>query len=66
VRHRAAAIWRQLEEAVRHLVGSSVWEPGMSVPSVRVLAAELLVNPATVAKAYAPPRFVPVCALVQA
>jgi len=45
-------LWRQLEEAVRHLVGSGAWEPGMSVPSVRVLAAELLVNPATVVKAY--------------
>ena len=45
-------LWRQLEESVRQLVGSGAWEPDAPVPSVRVLAAELLVNPATVAKAY--------------
>jgi GntR family transcriptional regulator len=48
----AIPIWRQLEEAVRGLVGSGEWEPGTAVPSVRALASELLVNPATVAKAY--------------
>ena len=48
----AIPIWRQLEESVRQLVGSGEWEPGAPVPSVRTLAAELLVNPATVAKAY--------------
>lgn len=45
-------LWRQLEEAIRQLVGSGAWEPGAPVPSVRVLAAELLVNPATIARAY--------------
>jgi GntR family transcriptional regulator len=48
----ATPLWRQLEESVRHLVGSGTWEPGMPVPSVRSLAAELIVNPATIAKAY--------------
>lgn len=48
----ATPLWRQLEESVRHLVGSGAWEPGMAVPSVRSLAAELIVNPATIAKAY--------------
>lgn len=48
----ATPLWRQLEETIRHLVGSGTWEPGTSVPSVRSLAAELLVNPATIAKAY--------------
>ena len=48
----ATPLWRQLEESVRHLVGSGAWEPDLAVPSVRSLAAELLVNPATIAKAY--------------
>jgi GntR family transcriptional regulator len=48
----ATPIWRQLEEAIRQLVGSGAWEPDAPVPSVRTLAAELLVNPATIAKAY--------------
>ncbi len=48
----ATPLWRQLEESVRQLVGSGAWEPGAPVPSVRTLAAELLVNPATIAKAY--------------
>jgi GntR family transcriptional regulator len=48
----ATPIWRQLEEVVRQLVGSGEWEPDEPVPSVRTLATDLLVNPATVAKAY--------------
>jgi GntR family transcriptional regulator len=48
----ATPLWRQLEESVRHLVGSGAWAPDMAVPSVRALAAELIVNPATIAKAY--------------
>ena len=45
-------IWRQIEEAVRHLVASGALPTGESVPSVRDLAKELQVNPATVSKAY--------------
>ena len=48
----AIPLWRQLEESIRQLVGSGAWEPGSVVPSVRVLAAELLVNPATIVRAY--------------
>lgn len=48
----ATPLWRQLEESIRQLVGSGAWEPNTAVPSVRVLAAELLVNPATVVRAY--------------
>jgi GntR family transcriptional regulator len=48
----AAPLWRQVEDGVRQLVGSRVWTPGAAVPSVRTLAAELLINPATVSKAY--------------
>lgn len=45
-------IWRQIEESVRHMVASGALAPASLVPSVRDLARELQVNPATVAKAY--------------
>ena len=45
-------IWRQIEESVRHLVASGALAPGAPVPSVRDLARDLQVNPATVSKAY--------------
>jgi GntR family transcriptional regulator len=45
-------IWRQIEETVRHLVASQALPAGAGVPSVRDLAKELQVNPATVSKAY--------------
>jgi GntR family transcriptional regulator len=48
----AAPIWRQIEAGVRKLVASGILAPGDPVPSVRELARELTVNPATVAKAY--------------
>ena len=48
----AAPIWRQIEEGVRRLVAYGAMRPGDPVPSVRDLARDLQVNPATVAKAY--------------
>ena len=45
-------IWRQIEEAVRHLVASGALPAASAVPSVRDLARDLQVNPATVSKAY--------------
>jgi GntR family transcriptional regulator len=45
-------IWRQIEEGVRHLVASGALVPDEAVPSVRDLARDLRVNPATVSKAY--------------
>jgi len=45
-------IWSQIEDGVRRLVASGAWRPGAPVPSVRDLAKELRINPATVAKAY--------------
>lgn len=48
----AIPIWHQIEEGVRRLVATGGLEPGASVPSVRDLARELTINPATVAKAY--------------
>jgi GntR family transcriptional regulator len=48
----AAPIWKQIEEGLRRLVASGALAAGEAVPSVRDLAKELSVNPATVAKAY--------------
>lgn len=48
----ATPIWRQIEEGVRRLVASGAMTAGAAVPSVRDLAKDLRVNPATVAKAY--------------
>lgn len=48
----AAPIWRQIEDGMRRLVASGALPAGAAVPSVRELARELRVNPATVSKAY--------------
>lgn len=48
----AVPIWKQIEEGLRRLVASGAIAPEGPVPSVRDLARELRVNPATVAKAY--------------
>jgi GntR family transcriptional regulator len=45
-------IWRQIEEGIQHLIASGALTAGSPVPSVRDLARELQVNPATVSKAY--------------
>ncbi len=48
----ARPIWRQIEEGVHHLVARGYWPAGSVVPSVRDLARDLQVNPATISKAY--------------
>ncbi|HVS14192.1 MAG TPA: GntR family transcriptional regulator [Thermoanaerobaculia bacterium] len=48
----ATPIWSQIEEQVRRLIATGSLAAGASVPSVRDLARELTVNPATVSKAY--------------
>ena len=48
----AAPIWSQIEQGLRRLVASGSLGRGALVPSVRDLARELRVNPATVSKAY--------------
>ena len=45
-------LWRQLEEGVRNLIATGALRAGVAVPSVRELARELALNPATIAKAY--------------
>ncbi|MCA9190810.1 MAG: DUF448 domain-containing protein [Planctomycetales bacterium] len=49
----SAAIYRQIADQVRRAVVSGELSIGDAMPSVRVLAKELVVNPNTVAKAYA-------------
>ena len=48
----AVPLWKQIEENVRRLVASGALKPGAAVPSVRDLARELSINPATVARGY--------------
>ncbi len=48
----AVPIWKQIEDEMRRLIASEKLLPGHPVPSVRELAKELRINPATVAKAY--------------
>ena len=48
----ATPLWSQIESQIRLLVASGALQPNRAVPSVRDLARELRVNPATVAKAY--------------
>ena len=48
----AVPLWHQLELGIRWLVTAGGLRPGAQVPSVRDLARELRINPATVAKAY--------------
>jgi GntR family transcriptional regulator len=48
----AIPLWKQIEENVRRLVASAALRPGSAMPSVRDLARDLSINPATVAKGY--------------
>ena len=48
----AVPIWKQIEEGIRRRVASGAFPPGSVAPSVRDLARDLRVNPATVARAY--------------
>ena len=48
----ATPIWSQIEDGIRRLVASGALRPAAALPSVRDLARELRINPATVSKAY--------------
>jgi GntR family transcriptional regulator len=48
----AVPLWKQVEEGIRARIASGWLAPGAPVPSVRELARELRINPATVARAY--------------
>jgi GntR family transcriptional regulator len=48
----AVPLWKQIEENVRRLVASGALKPASVMPSVRDLARDLSINPATVTKGY--------------
>ena len=48
----AVPLWKQIEENVRRLVASGSLKPASAMPSVRELARDLSINPATVTKGY--------------
>ena len=45
-------LYLQLEQQIKHAVASGLLRPGESLPSVRRTAAELRINPNTVARAF--------------
>ena len=45
-------LWSQIEDGLRRQLASGVLQSGDLLPSVRELATELRINPATVSKAY--------------
>jgi GntR family transcriptional regulator len=49
----SAPIYQQIVTQVRHAIATGAAQAGELVPSVRSLAEQLLINPNTVAKAYA-------------
>lgn len=49
----SAAIYRQIADQIRRAVAAGELAVGDPLPSVRALAKELIINPNTVAKAYA-------------
>ena len=49
----SAPIYQQIVSQVRHAIVAGSVTPGDILPSVRALAEQLLINPNTVAKAYA-------------
>ena len=48
----SAPIWSQIEKQLQLLIAQGTLAPASPVPSVRELARQLVVNPATVSKAY--------------
>jgi len=46
-------IFRQIAAAIRGAIAAGVYRPGDTIPSIRASALDLLVNPNTVARAYA-------------
>ncbi len=45
-------LYQQIVRQFKNLIASGLLEPGGELPSIRILAEQLLVNPNTVARAY--------------
>jgi len=50
--HSGEPIYRQIVEAVKYKVASGELPPDVQLPSIRVMAGQLSINPRTVVKAY--------------
>ena len=50
--HSSVPIYTQIVEHIRRAVAAGVYRPGETIPSLRALALELVVNPNTVQRAY--------------
>lgn len=50
--HDGVPIYLQVMQQIKYLVASGRLKPGEELPSIRILAERLLVNPNTIARAY--------------
>ena len=50
--HSATPIYQQIADHIRRSVAAGVYRPGETIPSLRALSTELVVNPNTVQRAY--------------
>lgn len=52
LRNGTEPVYRRLAEAMKQAIRDGLYQPGDQLPTVRAVAAELLLNPNTVARAY--------------
>lgn len=50
--HGGEPIWRQIVEQVKYRIAAGQLAPNNQLPSIRLLASDLKINPRTVVKAY--------------
>jgi len=48
----AVPVFRQIADGIAQSIAAGIYQPGELVPSIRVLATRLLINPNTVTRAY--------------
>lgn len=51
-RHNGVPAYRQIMDQIKFQIASGLLNPGDELPSTRTLAADLMLNPMTVSKAY--------------
>ncbi len=52
LREGTEPVYRRVAEAIKQAIRDGLYQPGDQLPTVRSVAAELLLNPNTVARAY--------------